>query len=157
MNRLTELYKSIFLSEPEVCQQLTGSASNRRYYRLSGSAGTCIGVIGTDVKENEAFAAISRHFHSMGINVPEVLAVSAAQIRERISQLENLKTVRRKDVAEKIKEARGQGDLSENAEYDAAKEEQAEIEAMEEEERERDWINEDIDFDEYDEFYDDNY
>lgn len=43
-------------------------------------------------------------------------------------ELENLKTVRRKDVAEKIKEARGQGDLSENAEYDAAKEEQAEIE-----------------------------
>ena len=45
------------------------------------------------------------------------------------AELENLKTVRRKDVAEKIKEARGQGDLSENAEYDAAKEEQAEIEA----------------------------
>ena len=38
------------------------------------------------------------------------------------AELENLKTVRRKDVAEKIKEAREQGDLSENAEYDAAKE-----------------------------------
>lgn len=36
-------------------------------------------------------------------------------------------------------------------------EELAEIEAAEEAERERDWINEDIDFDEYDEFYDDNY
>jgi len=44
-------------------------------------------------------------------------------------ELQHLKIVRRKDVAEKIKEARGQGDLSENAEYDAAKEEQAEIEA----------------------------
>lgn len=44
-------------------------------------------------------------------------------------ELHDLKTVRRKEVAEKIKEARGQGDLSENAEYDAAKEEQAEIEA----------------------------
>jgi len=43
-------------------------------------------------------------------------------------ELEILKTVRRKDVAEKIKEARAQGDLSENAEYDAAKEEQGEIE-----------------------------
>ncbi len=53
--------------------------------------------------------------------------------REGLSKLEkelhDLKTIRRKDVAEKIKEARGQGDLSENAEYDAAKEEQAEIEA----------------------------
>lgn len=44
-------------------------------------------------------------------------------------ELQDLKTNRRKAVAEKIKEARGQGDLSENAEYDSAKEEQAEIEA----------------------------
>jgi transcription elongation factor GreA len=44
-------------------------------------------------------------------------------------ELQDLKVVRRKEVAAKIKEARGQGDLSENAEYDAAKEEQAEIEA----------------------------
>ena len=43
-------------------------------------------------------------------------------------ELQDLKVVKRKSVAEKIKEARGQGDLSENAEYDAAKEEQAEIE-----------------------------
>lgn len=48
-------------------------------------------------------------------------------------ELQDLKVVRRKDVAEKIKEAREQGDLSENAEYDAAKEEQREIEARIEE------------------------
>ena len=39
-------------------------------------------------------------------------------------ELENLKVVKRKEVAAKIKEAREQGDLSENAEYDAAKDEQ---------------------------------
>lgn len=50
-------------------------------------------------------------------------------LRELENELQELKTIRRKEVAEKIKEARGQGDLSENAEYDAAKEEQAEIEA----------------------------
>lgn len=44
-------------------------------------------------------------------------------------ELMDLKTVKRKEVAEKIKEARAQGDLSENAEYDAAKEEQGEIES----------------------------
>ena len=49
-------------------------------------------------------------------------------LKQREQELEELKTVRRKEVAEKIKEARGQGDLSENAEYDAAKEEQGEIE-----------------------------
>ncbi len=44
-------------------------------------------------------------------------------------ELQDLKVVRRKEVAQKIKEAREQGDLSENAEYDAAKDEQRDIEA----------------------------
>ena len=47
---------------------------------------------------------------------------------ERVALLENLKVVRRKEVAQKLKEAREQGDLSENAEYDAAKDEQRDIE-----------------------------
>ena len=48
-------------------------------------------------------------------------------------ELQNLKVVKRKEVAQKIKEAREQGDLSENAEYDAAKDEQRDIEARIEE------------------------
>lgn len=49
------------------------------------------------------------------------------------AELKDLKEVRRSEIAQKIKEARAQGDLSENAEYDAAKEEQGEIEARIEE------------------------
>jgi transcription elongation factor GreA len=45
------------------------------------------------------------------------------------AELENLKTVTRNEIAEKIKIARGFGDLSENSEYDEAKNEQAKIEA----------------------------
>ena len=48
-------------------------------------------------------------------------------------ELEDLKVNRRKEVSQKIKEAREQGDLSENAEYDAAKDEQRDIEARIEE------------------------
>lgn len=48
-------------------------------------------------------------------------------------ELHDLKVYKRKEVAEKIKEAREQGDLSENAEYDAAKDEQRDIEARIEE------------------------
>ncbi len=48
-------------------------------------------------------------------------------------ELSDLKLVKRKEVAQKIKEAREQGDLSENAEYDAAKDEQRDIEARIEE------------------------
>ncbi|MBQ7774817.1 MAG: transcription elongation factor GreA [Lachnospiraceae bacterium] len=49
------------------------------------------------------------------------------------NELEHLKVVKRQEVAQKIKEAREQGDLSENAEYDAAKDEQRDIEARIEE------------------------
>lgn len=45
-----------------------------------------------------------------------------------VAEHEELVSVRRKEVSEKLKEARAFGDLSENAEYDAAKDEQAEVE-----------------------------
>jgi transcription elongation factor GreA len=49
--------------------------------------------------------------------------------KEKLEQeLEHLKTVKRKDVVERIKIARSFGDLSENSEYDSAKEEQAFVE-----------------------------
>ncbi|HHV26551.1 transcription elongation factor GreA [Anaerosalibacter bizertensis] len=43
-------------------------------------------------------------------------------------ELDELKTVRRKEIAERIKEALAFGDISENAEYDEAKNEQAQLE-----------------------------
>ena len=49
-----------------------------------------------------------------------------AKLRE---ELEYLKIEKRKEVSEKIREARSFGDLSENAEYDEAKNEQAEVES----------------------------
>ena len=45
------------------------------------------------------------------------------------SELEHLRTVRRREISEKIRVARGFGDLSENSEYDEAKNEQALVEA----------------------------
>ena len=56
-----------------------------------------------------------------------------AGLKSLESELENLKVVKRKELAQKIKEPREQGDLSENAEYDAAKDEQRDIEARIEE------------------------
>lgn len=54
-------------------------------------------------------------------------------LKQLEDELQELKVVRRQEVAEKLKEARAQGDLSENAEYDAAKDEQRDIEARIEE------------------------
>ena len=56
-----------------------------------------------------------------------------AGLKKLEDELHDLKVVKRKEVAQKIKEAREQGDLSENAEYDAAKDEQRDIEARIEE------------------------
>ena len=54
-------------------------------------------------------------------------------LRQLEEEIQDLKVNRRKEIAQKIKEAREQGDLSENAEYDAAKDEQRDIEARIEE------------------------
>ena len=53
-----------------------------------------------------------------------------AGLKQYEDELQNLKVVRRKEVAQKIKEAREQGDLSENAEYDAEKEKVALLEKL---------------------------
>ena len=56
-----------------------------------------------------------------------------AGLKKLEDELHDLKVNKRREIAGKIKEAREQGDLSENAEYDAAKDEQRDIEARIEE------------------------
>ena len=56
-----------------------------------------------------------------------------AGLKKLQDELQDLKVNQRREIAQKIKEAREQGDLSENAEYDAAKDEQRDIEARIEE------------------------
>lgn len=56
-----------------------------------------------------------------------------AGLKQLEEELQDLKVNRRREIAQKIKEAREQGDLSENAEYDVAKDEQRDIEARIEE------------------------
>ena len=56
------------------------------------------------------------------------VVMSREGLKKLEEELEYLKTVRRKEVAEKIKTALGYGDLSENSEYDEAKNEQAIVE-----------------------------
>ena len=58
----------------------------------------------------------------------EEVLLTAEALEKRREQLEYLKTVKRKEVAERIERARAFGDLSENSEYDEAKNEQAFLE-----------------------------
>jgi transcription elongation factor GreA len=58
----------------------------------------------------------------------EAVILTEDGLREKQEKLDFLKTVRRAQISEQIKEARAFGDLSENAEYDEAKNEQAKVE-----------------------------
>ena len=62
-----------------------------------------------------------------GNDMKKEYKMSAARQQELQDELTYLKTVREKEVAELIKEARGFGDLSENSEYDEAKNEQGKL------------------------------
>ncbi|NLO08940.1 MAG: transcription elongation factor GreA [Clostridiales bacterium] len=65
------------------------------------------------------------------VETKKILTYEGLQSLEE--ELHDLKVNKRKEIAQKIKEAREQGDLSENAEYDAAKDEQRDIESRIEE------------------------
>ncbi len=64
-----------------------------------------------------------------GYFMAKVIKITDEGLKKLEEELENLKTVGRAEIAEKIKIARGYGDLSENSEYDEAKNDQAKIEA----------------------------
>ena len=60
---------------------------------------------------------------------PEQTVMTSEGIQERKDELEYLKTVKRREIADKIKVALSFGDLSENSDYDEAKNEQGKVEA----------------------------
>ncbi len=78
LQRLFEQWAGEACSE---CLALGSSGSNRRYYRLSSPSHRCIGTVGDDLRENDAFLAYSRHFLAKGIAVPQIYAVSDDRMR----------------------------------------------------------------------------
>lgn len=73
---LKGLYCQTTGEKPEKVVELTGSGSNRHYYRIEGVAGTYIGVIGESVEENKAFIKLANRFADRGLSVPRVVAVT---------------------------------------------------------------------------------
>ena len=89
MDRLKLLFNKVFSEEPTSIIPITGSASNRQYYRLTGDVASCIGVLGVDAKEKHAFLYMDQHFASKGIQVPEILAVNEDKMAYLLSDLGN--------------------------------------------------------------------
>ena len=76
MDRLSTLFCQHYGHDYTNAYPLTGSASNRQYFRLSDGQTSCIGVLGLSASENKAFISMAAHFKSKGIPVPEVYSVS---------------------------------------------------------------------------------
>ena len=75
-NILAELTRSIGETPYEI-QSIAESGSARKYFRIITWNGGLIGTYRNNVEENEAFLTFSKHFHDLGLNVPEVFAVNA--------------------------------------------------------------------------------
>ena len=76
MERLYRLFEKHYGCTPVDAVPLTGSASNRQYFRLTDGTRSCVGVVGTMTEENHAFLTMASHFRSKGLPVPEVYSVS---------------------------------------------------------------------------------
>lgn len=55
---------------------ISANGSNRKYFRLKGATHQCMAAVNDDVRENEAFFYYAKSLKEIGINVPEVYAVS---------------------------------------------------------------------------------
>ena len=74
-NILAELTRSIGETPTEILP-IAASGSARKYYRIITDKHTLIGTYSENTEENEAFLSFSKHFHDLGLNVPEVFAVN---------------------------------------------------------------------------------
>ena len=74
-NILAELTRSIGETPYEI-QPIAESGSARKYFRIITDGKNLIGTYSNNVEENEAFLTFSKHFHDLGLNVPEVFAIN---------------------------------------------------------------------------------
>ena len=81
MDKLKDLFESYTGQIATDTEEINSSGSNRRYFRLKGGNISVIGVVGTNVEENNAFVKLARHFNEKGIRVPKVLSVSEDGMR----------------------------------------------------------------------------
>lgn len=89
--RKIEIFSSLFLGkfgkQPETIDKLPPSGSYREYYRLISGSDTAIAAYNEDLKENQAFVYLTKHFHSKGLLVPELYG---EKLDENIYLLEDL-------------------------------------------------------------------
>ncbi|MBN1825362.1 MAG: phosphotransferase [Candidatus Eisenbacteria bacterium] len=76
---LAALYLRVFGVEPEEIVPIRSDGSNRKILRLRSGGRSVVGVRGGNRAENDAFIGFSRHFRSVGLPVPEIIAEDAGE------------------------------------------------------------------------------
>jgi len=77
MNELAILFQQLTNEKPLSIEELSASGSNRTYFRLKSENSSIIGVKGTSVEENRAFIEMAKHFHKIGLPVPQFFMQSS--------------------------------------------------------------------------------
>ena len=72
LTALKQFFYQIFGTEPTKIQPIRADGSKRRYYRILNEGQSVVGTINSDYRENVAFIYLSRHFHKLGLSVPEI-------------------------------------------------------------------------------------
>ncbi len=76
MDRLKKLYIDTFGHPPNTINQLKGDGSDRQIYRIVKNNNSIIGILGNNIPENHAFISFSRQMKSIGLAVPDIIAVN---------------------------------------------------------------------------------
>lgn len=84
---LENLFKKWSNQKPVTFTQITGSGSNRKYFRIISADKTAIGVFNENKKENKAFIYLTKHFSKNKLNVPEIYS---SRLSKGIYLLEDL-------------------------------------------------------------------
>jgi len=73
-NELEKLFQNWSHQKVNSFDEITGSGSNRKYFRITGESKTAIGVYNNNKKENRAFIYLTKHFAKHDLNVPRILS-----------------------------------------------------------------------------------
>lgn len=79
-NELKGLFQTHFGEAPEVVDALPRSGSDRMYFRLYNMNHSAIGAYNADRIENEAFFSFTESFREVGVQVPQIFAISASHL-----------------------------------------------------------------------------
>ncbi len=86
-NELEKLFQNWSHQKVNSFTEITGSGSNRKYYRITGESKTAIGVYNKNKKENRAFIYLTKHFANHNLNVPRILS---SKLSSDVYMLEDL-------------------------------------------------------------------